>query len=112
MSVTLDKKFIDDVSSFLKKSLSDTISSYEITVTCKDPSSHENFTDVVMCAIGITGTFNGNLTIIIPQKTACQFVSKMLGDTYAQVTDEVLDGCREITNMVAGGLQVSMSQQE
>ena len=107
--MVLDKAFIEQLSSYLQQALSDSSSALGIEVTCKDPAEHENFKDVVMCAIGITGVFNGNLTLIVPYATACQLVSKMLCDTYLEVNNDVLDGCREITNMVAGGLKMILS---
>jgi len=111
MGTAIDRVFIDKLAIVLEKSLSNSSRSLGIVVTRKNPSEHENFTDVVICAIGITGFLNGNLTIIIPQKTACQFVGKMLGSSYDQVNDDILDGCREVTNMIAGVIKMEMSLQ-
>jgi len=111
MSMLLDKVFIQKLSALLEKSLFEVTSNYGISVTHKDPYTQEDFVDAVICSIGITGPFNGNLIIILPQSTACQLVSKLVGDTYTEVSDDVLDGCRELANMVAGVLMMGLSAQ-
>jgi len=109
MSIVLDNAFIERLAVILEKSIGDSSAPMGIAVTRKHVSDHVNFTDVVICGIGITGVFNGNLTLIIPQTTACHFVSKMIGMEFNEVTDDVLDGCRELTNMVAGVIKMEIN---
>jgi len=111
MSILLDKAFIHNLSVLLEKSLTEVASTLGISVTRKDLISHEDFSDAVICSIGITGAFNGNLVIILSQSAACQLVSKMAGEAYTEVSDDVLDGCRELANMAAGVVMMGLSQQ-
>ncbi|MBL8013525.1 MAG: chemotaxis protein CheX [Candidatus Omnitrophica bacterium] len=111
MAIEINQAFIEKMSGIMEKMVGDSLLPMGITVSRKNATEHVNFQDVVFCSIGITGAFNGNLSIVIPQKTACSFVGKMIGMSFEQVTDDVLDGCREITNMVAGVIKMEMAAQ-
>jgi len=112
MHQSLDRNFIKTLGILLEKSLSVVTATLGFSVSGKEPSSGEDFAEAVICSIGITGPFSGNLIIILSEVTACKLVSRMVSDNFTQVTDDVLDGCRELTNMVAGGIMMGLSSSD
>ena len=52
--------------------------------------------------IGITGDFNGSLSVSFPEKSILTIVSNMFGEEMSEVDDEIRDAVGEITNMISG----------
>ncbi|QTA81694.1 Chemotaxis phosphatase CheX-like domain-containing protein [Desulfonema limicola] len=52
--------------------------------------------------IGITGDYNGSLSVSFPEKSILTIVSNMFGEEMTEVDDEIRDAVGEITNMVSG----------
>lgn len=53
--------------------------------------------------IGIVSeSFNGTVVISFPEATFLKIISRMLGENYTELTQEIIDGASELTNMVVG----------
>lgn len=53
--------------------------------------------------IGITSqSFTGSLAICFPEKVFLGLMSKMLGEQYTEITDELKDGAAELLNIIFG----------
>lgn len=61
--------------------------------------------------IGIVSTnFNGSVIISFPKETFLNVMSGMLGEIYTELTQDILDGAGEITNMIFGQAKVSLNE--
>lgn len=52
--------------------------------------------------IGMTGDMIGSLAISFSEICICHLIGRMLGESYTEANQEVLDGVGEITNMISG----------
>lgn len=52
--------------------------------------------------IGITGDMIGSLAISFSESCICHIISRMLGESYTEATQDVFDGVGELTNMISG----------
>lgn len=62
----------------------------------------------IIASIGLAGNLEGSLVVMISGADACKAISKMLGSDYTEVSQDVLDGCGEIGNILAGGLKTRL----
>jgi len=60
--------------------------------------------------IGITGDATGSLAISFSEGCICGIVGSMLGETYAEPTQEVLDAAGELTNMISGVARTNLEK--
>ena len=67
------------------------------------------FESCVTAMVGMTGTFNGVVSLHAPQKLALDFASGMLGMEVTEVDADVHDAMGEITNMIAGSFKHHLS---
>ena len=65
----------------------------------------------LICTIGLAGKVDGSLSLAVANSSACGIVSKMLQMEIAELNDDVVDGMREVVNMIAGGIKVRSSAQ-
>ncbi|MCA9401969.1 MAG: chemotaxis protein CheX [Candidatus Omnitrophica bacterium] len=75
-----------------------------------DPIEDQSGIDQIACSIGFTGQVEGNITIRINKDAACKFVSKMLMMDIQDVNEDVVDGCGELINLIAGGVKNRMTE--
>ncbi len=54
--------------------------------------------------------FNGSVVISFPEKTFLNVMSNMLGEEYTELTQDILDGAGEITNMIFGQAKVTLNE--
>lgn len=68
--------------------------------------------------IGFVGDLGGLIAVTFPRSIACACVGNMVGENLTAIDEEVKDGIREITNIIAGnakstfktrGLDIAMS---
>lgn len=53
--------------------------------------------------IGITSqSFQGNIAICFPANVFLKIMGNMLGETFTEITDDLVDGAAELTNMIFG----------
>jgi chemotaxis protein CheX len=52
--------------------------------------------------IGFVGDLNGLIAVTFPKHLACACVSNMINDDIIEIDEDVKDGIREITNIIAG----------
>ena len=62
--------------------------------------------------IGLAGDLKGMVIVHCPDEVAKVITSEMLGMEIEQIDDDVKDALGEIANMVAGGLKVSLVEQD
>jgi chemotaxis protein CheX len=61
--------------------------------------------------IGIVSeTFNGSVVISFPEKTFLKVMSGMLGEDIQTLSQDILDGAAEITNMIFGAAKVTLNE--
>ncbi len=61
--------------------------------------------------IGLTSAkFKGNITLCFPEKVFLAAMSRMLGEEFKQLTDELQDGVAELLNMIYGQAKVVLNQ--
>jgi len=56
----------------------------------------------VSAIIGISGSGTGGVVMSFPEEVACKIVSKMLGEEFANVNQDVSDGIGELVNIITG----------
>lgn len=60
--------------------------------------------------IGLTGSTRGAVVVSFSRECAMKVVSSMMGEQYADLTDEVRDAVGEITNMVSGDARRALAE--
>ena len=61
--------------------------------------------------IGIVSeTFTGSVVISFPRKTFLRIISSMLGETFTELSDDLIDGAAELTNMIYGQAKVILNE--
>jgi chemotaxis protein CheX len=58
--------------------------------------------DLVSAIIGLAGDTRGAVVLSFSRETAIKIVSKMAGQEYKMLSNEVLDGVGELVNIIAG----------
>ncbi|MGE4559992.1 MAG: chemotaxis protein CheX [Desulfobulbus sp.] len=66
----------------------------------------------VSSLIGLAGDLKGILAIHCPEDVALEITSAMLGMEVPDLGEDVKDAIGEIANMIAGGLKVSLAEEE
>lgn len=62
--------------------------------------------------IGITSTaFNGTITLCFPEQAFLGVMSKMLGENFTVITQELQDGVAELLNIIFGQAKVILNNQ-
>lgn len=59
----------------------------------------------------ISETFNGSVVISFPEKTFLGVMSGMLGEEFTSISQDILDGAGEITNMIFGQAKIVLNDQ-
>lgn len=59
----------------------------------------------------VSDSFNGSVVISFPEKTFLAVMSGMLGENYTEVSQEIIDGAGEITNMIFGQAKIVLNDQ-
>lgn len=59
--------------------------------------------------IGVHGKVSGFITVNMSQRMAIQVVNGLLQDSFAELTNQVVDGAGEITNIIVGGIKSSLA---
>lgn len=85
-----------------------------LAITPEAPLQDENaeMASHVSAMLGLSGDFAGIVTIHCNGQVACEVTSAMLGMEVEDIDDDVKDAVGEVANMVAGGLKVSLAEEE
>lgn len=59
--------------------------------------------------IGVHGKVSGFITVNMSERMAVRAVSGLLQDNYTTLTNQVVDGAGEITNIIVGGIKSSLA---
>lgn len=62
--------------------------------------------------IGVHGSVSGFVTVSMPERFAAKAVEGLLGDSFSELTPEVIDGVGELTNIIVGGVKSSLANSE
>jgi chemotaxis protein CheX len=62
-------------------------------------------TGIVTGLIGVHGKVSGFVTVNLAERVALKAVGGLLGESYTQLTPQVVDGTGEITNIITGGIK-------
>lgn len=58
----------------------------------------------------VSEAFSGSVVISFPEKTFLNIISKMLGETYTEITKDIEDGAGELTNIIFGQAKVILNE--
>lgn len=62
--------------------------------------------------IGITSpSFNGTITLCFPEKVFLGAMSRMLGEEFKEITNDLQDGVAELLNIIFGQAKIILNQQ-
>ncbi len=99
-----------DLEKFLTEATMDVFASMVfIDITPEGDDNGEPDTDMTSM-IGLAGDLKGILAIKCPAPVAMEITGAMLGMEVNELGEDVKDAVGEITNMVAGGLKVSLTE--
>ncbi len=73
-------------------------------------NDEKNFGDISGVIGIVSESFNGSVVISFPEKTFLAIMSSMLGEECTEITNDLIDGAGEITNMVFGNAKVELNQ--
>ncbi|MFW5692961.1 MAG: chemotaxis protein CheX [Thermoguttaceae bacterium] len=59
--------------------------------------------------IGLHGQVSGFITVNMSEQVAMKAIGGLLGESFEQVTPQVVDGAGEMTNIIAGGVKNALS---
>ncbi|TWT35507.1 hypothetical protein KOR34_04000 [Posidoniimonas corsicana] len=62
--------------------------------------------------IGVHGKVSGFVTVNMAERFAIKAVEGLLGDTFSELTSQVVDGAGEITNIIVGGAKSALGRSE
>ncbi len=69
-----------------------------------------HFSECVTAMVGLAGSYNGLVSLHVPQPLALGFTSGMLGMDVTEMDDDVRDAIGEIANMIAGSFKQHLSK--
>ncbi len=81
----------------------------EITTEAPPGGAPESVEPELSSLIGLAGDLKGFLAIHCPAPVALAITSSMLGMEVTELNEDVKDAIGEISNMIAGGLKVSLA---
>jgi len=58
----------------------------------------------------ISDAFTGSVVISFPEETFLKVMSKMLGEEYTKIDQDIVDGAGEITNMIFGQAKIVLNE--
>ena len=58
----------------------------------------------------VSNKFTGNVIISFPEQTFLKVISSMLGEEYAELNNDIIDGAGEITNMIFGQVKSVLNE--
>lgn len=57
----------------------------------------------------VSDSFHGSVVITFPEATFLKIVSSMLGETFTEISKDILDGAGELTNMIFGQAKIVLN---
>ena len=74
--------------------------------------SHADIQDDIVASIGLTGAYNGSISLYLPLQMALNMAGWLMEETYAKANSEVYESVGEIINMIAGGIKNRLSSEQ
>lgn len=73
---------------------------------------HTDIQDDIVASIGLTGAYNGSISLYLPMQMALQMSGWLMEETYTEANSEVYESVGEIINMIAGGIKNRLSSDQ
>ena len=71
----------------------------------------DKFSGDISGVIGlVSATFNGSVVISFPEATFLKLMSRMLGENFTELTQDITDGAGELTNMIFGQAKIVLNE--
>lgn len=58
----------------------------------------------------VSDSFTGSVVITFPEATFLNVMSQMLGDTFTEMTQDIIDGAGELTNIIFGQAKITLNE--
>lgn len=68
--------------------------------------------DDIVASIGLTGEYNGTLSLYLPMQLGLKMAGWLMEEEYAEPNSDVYESVGEIINMIAGGLKNRLSPED
>lgn len=108
---TLDVNFINP---FLQAAMNTLKIQAQVEAQAKQPykrNARETLLGDISGIIGLVSeAFTGTVVISFPEKTFLNIMSKMLGEKFESITQEIQDGAAEFTNIIFGQAKVVLNE--
>ena len=62
--------------------------------------------------MGLSGEASGSIIVSFTEKAACKLTSNMLGETFDEINEDVIDSVQEIVNLIAGQAKTMLAETE
>lgn len=103
----ISKSFVLATVNAFKNQLSTTPS----LVSVQFSEEHHDFKGDISGVISVVGEkINGSFAITFPESTFLKVISKMIGEDYKELTNDLLDGASELTNIIFGQAKVILNE--
>lgn len=102
------KPFVDGTINTIK-----TMTSYEVSpLKPFIKGSREQPEFAIAGVIGLTSSaFNGSITLCFPKKVFLGIISRMLGEDFKEITEDMQDGAAELLNIIYGHAKAILNNQ-
>ncbi len=101
----IKEKIVEAITDAVSETFSSVLSLVPIVSEEKDAAEYGS---EIIATIAFVGKLEGSIALIFSKKSACAAISKMLGAEFSEVSQDVLDGCGELANILAGGIKNRM----
>lgn len=58
----------------------------------------------------VSDSFNGSVVITFPESTFLAVMSQMLGETFTEMSQDIIDGAGELTNIIFGQAKITLNE--
>lgn len=108
-SISVNADLLDAITSAVNKGLAMcNVTARCVGAACVPASDSGNITGM----IGVHGSVSGFVTVNMSERFAMKAVEGLLGDTYTELTSQVVDGAGELTNIIVGGIKSALARSD
>ncbi len=107
LPIDFDRELFDAVVASVPKALSMCGVKAKCVGVSRMPSKQEG---EITGMIGAHGSVSGFVSVNLSSSLALHTVGGLLGETYDQLTPQVVDGSGEVTNIIVGGIKSALSR--
>lgn len=110
---TMDKKLnMDIIQSFAGSAVATFEQMCSVAITPKKPYIKKPGSSIygVSGVIGITGEVKGVVVLTLPEEVSLKAVGSFVGESYSQIDAAVVDGVKELTNIIVGMAKAKLDE--